>query len=176
MTRRDPSIEMQPQFSLQPFLSSSALECGFTRSWSNTYVCSYTSVRSCAYLYEHMFPRSTPSPLTRRARNALSLACSFLLLEDDYDVDWEVDQDDPGQDRSKIDGLSDRPARERAAVHHPHRRALRGRSARVRTGQPAQPTQVCLCPVERSSVGRPSSAAVRHITLIRTGRPWAARQ
>ena len=28
----------------------------------------------------------------------LRLARSFLLLEDDYDVDWEVDQDEPARD------------------------------------------------------------------------------
>ncbi len=38
----------------------------------------------------------------RRARwsifdRPLSLARSFLLLEDDYDVDWEVNQDESGQ-------------------------------------------------------------------------------
>ena len=117
-----------------------------------------------------MFPWSTPSPLTRRARNALSLARSFLLLEDDYDVDWEVDLDEPGRDRSRIDAISDRPARERALVPHPHRTALRGRSARVRVGQPAQAPHVCLCPVESSS-----TAAIRRATSTKTGRPQAAR-
>jgi hypothetical protein len=120
-----------------------------------------------------MFPRSTPPPLTRRARNALSLARSFLLLEDDYDVDWEVDQDELGRDRSKIDGISDRSARGRADAvggsgavgeaqavgrrgtvdgrstpsPHPHRAPLRGRAARERAGQPPTRPQVCISPV-----------------------------
>jgi hypothetical protein len=171
MTRRDISAHLIAQLSLQSFFPCSALEWGFTRSCADTYVCSRASVRPYAYLYEHMFPRSTPSPLTRRARNALSLARSFLLLEDDYDVDWEVDQDEFGQDRSKIDWISDRPARERASVHHPHRTTLRGRSARVRAGAPAQVPQVCLCPIERS----PATTA-RRMTPMKTGRLGAARK
>ncbi|MGA8365070.1 MAG: hypothetical protein WB709_11180 [Solirubrobacteraceae bacterium] len=99
------------------------------------------------------------------------MARSFLLLEDDYDVDWEVDQDEFGQDRSMIDGIFDRPARERAQMHHPHRAPLRGRSARVRAGAPARASQVCLCPVERSS-----TLAAGHMAPTRTGRPQAARK
>jgi hypothetical protein len=99
------------------------------------------------------------------------LARAFLLLEDDYDIDWEVDQDEFGRDRSRIDGISDRPARERAHIHHPHRTTLRGRSARVRAGAPAQISQVCLCPVELS----PATAAGR-IAPTKTGRPQAARK
>lgn len=171
MSRYDVSTSPVTQLSLQSFSPSSALECGFTRSCADTYVCSCASVRSHPYLYEHMFPRSTPSPLTRRARNALSLARSFLLLEDDYDVDWEVDQDELGQDRSKIDGISDRPARERAHMHHPHRTTLRGRSTRVRAGAPAQASQVCLCPVERSPTMAPGRMAP-----TKTGRLQAARK
>jgi hypothetical protein len=175
MTPHDVSAHLITQLSLQSFFPYSALECGFTRSCADTYVCSYASVRSHAYLYEHMFPRSTPSPLTRRVHNALSLARSFLLLEDDYVRDWEVAGDEPGQDRSKIDGISDRLARERAPMHHPHphphRTTLRGRSTRVRAGAPAQAPQVCLCPVERS----PAMAAGR-MTPTKTGRPQAARK
>jgi hypothetical protein len=158
------------QLSLQFCRLFLALECQFTGSSPNTYVCSRASVRLSAYRYEHMFPRSAPSLLTRRARNALSLARSFLLLEDDYDVDWEVDLDEFGRDRSEIDGISDRPARGWDSVPHPHRTALRNRSARVRAGQTAQAPQVCLCPVERSSI-----ATVRRTTSTNTGRPQATR-
>ena len=159
------------QLSLQSARPKSALECRFTGSSPNTYVCSCASVRSATYLYEHMFPLRTPSPLTRRARNVLSLARSFLLLEDDYVRDWEV-ADELGQDRSKIDGISDRPARERAAVRHPHRTTLRGRSARARAGEPVRTPQVCLCPVEH-----PSPATMRRTSSqARTGRPQAARK
>lgn len=149
----------------------SALECGFTRSYPDAYVCSHASVREPAYGYEHMFPRRTPSPLTRRARTALSLARSFLLLEDDYDIDWEVDQDETGRDRSKIDGISDRPARGRASVDHPHRAVLRGRPARVRAGQPAPAPHVCMSPVERM----PEAGTIRRLEPTKTGRPRATR-
>lgn len=173
-SRRHRCIDPKTQLSLQQQASILALECGFTRSCPDTYICSYASVRARAYRYEHMFPQRTPSPLTRRARTALSLARSFLLLEDDYDVDWEVDQDETGRDRSKIDGISDRPARGRASADHPghpHRAALRGRSARMRAGQPAQAAHVCLSPVEHPSTSGP----VRHVAPIKTGRPWATR-
>jgi hypothetical protein len=173
-TRRHPCIDPRTQLSLQHHHGTLALESGFTRSHLDTYICSYAFVRAHAYRYEHMFPRRTPSPLTRRARTALSLARSFLLLEDDYDVDWEVDQDETGRDRSKIDGISDRPARGRASADHPghpHRAALRGRSARVRAGQPVQAAHVCLSPVERPSM----AGTVRHVAPTKTGRPRATR-
>jgi hypothetical protein len=93
------------------------------------------------------------------------------LLEDDYDVDWEVDQDETGRDRSQIDEIFDRPARGRASAGHPHRAALRGRSARVRAGQPAQATHVCLSPVERPS----AAGTIRHVASTKTGRPRATR-
>jgi hypothetical protein len=169
ISRRDVSTSPVTQLSLQSFSPRSALEWGFTRSCADTYVCSCTSVRPHPYRYEHMFPRSTPSPLTRRARSALSLARAFLLLEDGYS-DWEV-ADEFGQDRSEIDGVSDRSARERAHIHHPQRTTLRGRSARVRAGAPAQASHVCLCPVERS----PATAAGR-MAATKTGRPQAARK
>jgi len=165
---------------LQPLHSFLALACGFPGSSQETYICSYRSVRQSPYLYEHMFPRSTPPPLTRRARNALSLARSFLLLEDDYDVDWEVDQVEPGRGdacgRADTPGESHEPGpRHVVGRHdtatadlHPHRRPLRRRSARVRAGQPAPAFQVCLCPLDRGhGMDKP--------TEIRTGRPQAAR-
>ena len=61
----------------------------------------FVSVPSEAILlYEHMFSSSphTP-PFAQRALGALRLARSFLLLEDDYEVDWEVDQDERADDR-----------------------------------------------------------------------------
>jgi hypothetical protein len=68
---------------------------------------------------------------------------SFLLLEDDYGVDWEVDQE------------------ERVGVDHPHRAPLQGRAAaarrnRRRPGQPAPPQHACVSPVADSvSTHRP---------------------
>jgi len=76
-----------------------------------------------------MFPSSPTSTLAQRVLGALRLSRSFLLLEDDREVDWEVDQDG------------------RAQASHPHRTALRGRSGRRRPGQPPCQPQVCLYPV-----------------------------
>lgn len=61
------------------------------------------------------------------------MARSFLLLEDDYDVDWEVGQD------------------ELAPPPHAHRAALRrGGVALTRCpGAPTPTCHVCLSPVER---------------------------
>jgi hypothetical protein len=83
-----------------------------------------------------MFSPTRTSPLRRRARNALGLARSFLLLEDDYEVDWEVGQD------------------ERSEVDHPHRaalapRAINDRLAHRRPGEPQAPPHPCLSPVNR---------------------------
>ncbi len=39
-----------------------------------------------------MFSSLRRTPLAQRALGALDLARSFLLLEDDYAVDWEVDR------------------------------------------------------------------------------------
>jgi hypothetical protein len=86
-----------------------------------------------------MFPLSPASTLAQRALGALRLTRSFLLLEDDREVDWEVDQDG------------------RALAIHPHRAVLRGRLSHRRPGQPAGTPQVCLCPLNRS----PAPAAPR---------------
>jgi hypothetical protein len=88
-----------------------------------------------------MFPRPHNSTLAQRALGALRRTRSFLLLEDDREVDWEVDQD------------------ERALAIHPHRVALRGRLSGRRPGEPAPRPQVCLCPIRAST--RPSSSAAR---------------
>ncbi len=88
-----------------------------------------------------MFSSSRTSTLGQRALDALGLVRSFLLLEDDYDVDWEVDRE------------------ERAEVDHPHRAALRGRAvadrlAHRRPGQLEHRPQVCLSPVSRPAPAR----------------------
>jgi hypothetical protein len=87
--------------------------------------------------YEHMFSLIRTSKLAQRTLGAARLTRSFLWLEDDYDVDWEVDQD------------------QRSALDHPHRAALRRgviekRLARRRPGQPDTPAQVCVSPVARA--------------------------
>jgi hypothetical protein len=60
------------------------------------------------------------------------MARSFLLLEDDHDVDWEVGQD------------------ELASPPHPHRAALRRGGLARRPGAAAPHSHVCLSPVQRS--------------------------
>jgi hypothetical protein len=116
-----------------------------------------TYTRSCRICppavlsYEQMFPSTRTSTLAQRALGALRLTRSFLLLEDDYDVDWEVDLIEPGR------------------TVHPHRVPLRGRfAANRRPGQPAPTKHVCLCPT-----GGKRAPAVQ--TATTTGRPQAAR-
>lgn len=122
-----------------------------------------------ALSYEHMFPSSPPAALLRcirrpRLGRALALARSFLLLEDDYDVDWEVDQDGQGRrgagrweprERAVTRKLAVRAdgARHESVRVHPHRVWLRGRPGRERAGQPEPSMQAlqCLCP----RAGRP---------------------
>jgi hypothetical protein len=76
-----------------------------------------------------MFPRDRKSPFAQRALDALRLTRSFLLLEDDNRVDWEVDRN------------------ERVLPVHPHRAPLRGRAGERRPGRPAPAQQVCVSPV-----------------------------
>jgi hypothetical protein len=83
-----------------------------------------------------MFPSTKNSKLAQRTLGALRLTRSFLLLEDDYGVDWEVDRDEP------------------VAQIHPHRAPLRGRTsseraASRRAGQPAPREHACLSPIAR---------------------------
>ena len=125
-------------------------------------MCSH-AFRPTAFLqYEHMFCSSNTPPLARRLLGGLHLIRSFLLLEDDYDVDWEVDQDEPVEpsqcrwDASERRGLDGRD--------HPHRLALRSRLGARRPGAPASPEQVCVCPVggrARAGVSHGSSPLER---------------
>jgi hypothetical protein len=93
-----------------------------------------------------MFSPRRTSKARRRTLDALGLIRSFLLLEDDYDVDWEVGQDELGE------------------VDHPHRAALRAkmavdRPAHRRPGQGASRSHICLSPVDqpaRSHQRRPA--------------------
>jgi hypothetical protein len=78
-----------------------------------------------------MFPGTPKHKLAQRALGAVRVARSFLLLEDDYEVDWEVGQDEPSH------------------APHPHRAPLRRGCARRRPGQVPAPAQPCLSPVGR---------------------------
>jgi hypothetical protein len=108
-----------------------------------------------------MFAKTKASKLAQRSFGALRLTRSFLLLEDDYDVDWEVDRD------------------EQLTQHHPHRVPLRGpgrRSRRAtvrRAGQGVPTRHICISPVnttpdlthashERPPCTRPHAQRSRH--------------
>jgi hypothetical protein len=89
---------------------------------------------------------STDTPLfARRLIGGLHLIRSFLLLEDDYDVDWEVDQGMPIESHSCGSRMSARNESERG--DQPHRGALPSRLGARRPGAPAPREQVCLCPL-----------------------------
>jgi hypothetical protein len=104
-----------------------------------------------------MFASAKTSTLAQRTLGALRLTRSFLLLEDDYDVDWEVDRD------------------EELTQTHPHRLALRGpgrrsrNAPRLRRAGQAMPAQhICISPVGSAPRGetvparpRPTCAASR---------------
>jgi hypothetical protein len=98
-----------------------------------------------------MFSSLRTSPLAQRALGALDLARSFLLLEDDYGVDWEVDRNEP------------------IAPIHPHRAPLRRRVAR-RPGTPPPLRQECIAP---TFYGRP---AVRRIARAERESELSARR
>jgi hypothetical protein len=85
-----------------------------------------------------MFSPERTSDVRQRAYGALRLARSFLLLEDDYEVDWEVGQE------------------ERFEPEHPHRAALAlqaipDRLEHRRPGGTLPGPHLCLSPVDRSA-------------------------
>jgi hypothetical protein len=91
-----------------------------------------------------MFCMPRTSTLAQRVTGALALTRSFLLLEDDCEVDWEVDRSEHNR------------------VAHPHRRALRGRETPRRPGRLPHREQVCLCPQRRGeALASTPQAAVR---------------
>jgi hypothetical protein len=124
------------QSSLQRPTGEMALQCGFSEIGLAPYIRSPRFRPPPLLAYEQMFPSTKSSKLAQRTLGALRLTRSFLLLEDDYDVDWEVDRDEP------------------VGQIHPHRAPLRGRTSRQRAasrraGQPAPQKHVCLSPVAR---------------------------
>jgi len=82
-----------------------------------------------------MFSPASKSKLAQRALGALRIAHSFLLLEDDYDVDWEVGQDGSRQ------------------ASHPHRAPLRRGSRERRPGAAPAVDHQCLSPVAQRAPG-----------------------
>jgi hypothetical protein len=103
----------------------------------NTYTRSHSFRPHADLSYEQMFP-SANSSIARRALDALRLTRSFLMLEDDYAVDWEVDRDEPFRE-----------------APHPHRAPLRGGFVRRRPGEPAASPQLCLSPITSSTTAMP---------------------
>ena len=115
----------------------------------NTYTRSHSFRPHLDLSYEQMFPSSRTSTLAQRALDALRLTRSFLTLEDDYAVDWEVDWDEPSGE-----------------APHPHRAPLRGGFVRRRGGEPATAPQLCLSPVTPSAATTmPRGRAHRLLTL-----------
>jgi hypothetical protein len=115
-------------------------------------------VRPIAFLaYEQMFASTKNSALAQRTLGALRLTRSFLLLEDDYDVDWEVDLDEP-----------------LTQTNHPHRAWLRGpgsrsrRLAKRRAGQIEPARHDCLSPV-----GKPANDQLEVSDAAKTQRHHA---
>jgi hypothetical protein len=86
--------------------------------------------------YEHMFPSLRTSTLAQRTLGALDLARSFLMLEDDHGVDWEVDRNEP------------------FTPVHPHRAPLRRRFRARRPGERPPALQDCISP---TFYGQPDS-------------------
>jgi hypothetical protein len=99
---------------------------------------------------EHMFPSLRTFALAQQALAAFRLTRSFLMLEDDDRVDWEVDRSEPA------DASPDRaPLREGIYPLPPARR---------RAGQPPPALHACLCslsPVGWSAPRRPTRSRDR---------------
>jgi hypothetical protein len=115
-----------------------------------------------------MFPLQDTPPLARRLLGGLRLIRSFLLLEDDYDVDWEVDRDELEMD--EIDPDRRETAWEEPWEDHPHRFALRSRLCSRRPGVPAPREQVCLCPLPRRVALHPDGGDPQRAANLTSGR------
>jgi hypothetical protein len=139
------------QLSLQPDTSGYRIAEPIRTVEPGTHTCSYGFRPNANLSYEHMFSSARPSTFGQRALGALRLTRSFLLLEDDYAVDWEVDRD------------------EWLAANHPHRAPLRGRLPARRPGSPEPVPHVCLCPVGPAS-GLPDAPRVRPVDQQRLRR------
>jgi hypothetical protein len=121
--------------------------------------------------YEHMFCSSSKPQVPRRLIRTLRLVRSFLLLEDDYDVDWEVDQEEHTERPGVVTGNRDGCLDDHEGAH-PHRMALRSRLSARRPGVVAGAEQVCLCPVggqARAGVSRGSLSPKRSCADVPRG-------
>jgi hypothetical protein len=119
----------------------------------DTNTCSHPFRPQGVLLCEHMFCSSPKPQAPRRLIRTLQLVRSFLLLEDDYDVDWEVDQEERTE-RPEVAGKDSDGRVDCRESAHPHRIALRSRLGSRRPGIAAGTEQLCLCPVgERARAG-----------------------
>lgn len=99
-----------------------------------------------------MFCQAERSSIRQRLFSALVLTRSFLLLEDDHEVDWEVDQDERGERLGgDTSGHSSVALRSELAGSegdgHPHRVGLRSRLGDRRPGVVRAQELVCVCPL-----------------------------
>jgi hypothetical protein len=117
------------QLSLHPLGPNFGSTKGFLWSELDTYTRSLLLHPILGLSYEQMFPSSRTSTLAQRTLDALRLTRSFLLLEDDHHVDWEVDRDEPNTSA------------------HPHRAPLRVRAPSRRPGQAPPAPQHCVSPL-----------------------------
>jgi hypothetical protein len=91
--------------------------------------------------YEHMFPSLRTFALAQQALAAFRLSRSFLLLEDDDCVDWEVDRSEPAGARPPRAPLRERTFESRGGLRRP--------------GQAAPAPQVCTSPVGPAASSAP---------------------
>jgi hypothetical protein len=120
-----------------------------------------------------MFPYANNRQSASRLIGALRLIRSFLLLEDDYDVDWEVGQDGPYGDMGvTVGSFVDGPTREWRSWspldrEHPHPRTMHVDRRERRPGSVRTREQGCSCPLpaqrgttpanqSRTTAGRPA--------------------
>jgi len=104
-----------------------------------------------------MFSNGT-STLTQRALAAAEAFRSFLLLEDDVRVDWEVDQ-------ARETGNADA---QRAPLHA---RALTRPPRKRRPGEAPATAHVCLSPVDEAPARHELVSRSNARALARDGRP-----
>jgi hypothetical protein len=106
-----------------------------------------------------MFASAKTSKLAQRSLGALRLTRSFLTLEDDYDVDWEVDGD------------------EQLTQTHPHRAPLRGpgrrsrRASARRCGEPTARDHICLSPIGPAPTNTARASRERRRCVLPTHSP-----
>ena len=136
-----PCVPSDLQFSLQLSAAELALQmrvCGRSRR-TRTHVRIRLRPTPEPSLYEHMFATARAPTLAQRTLGALRLTRSFLLLEDDYDVDWEVDLDEPRGARPirtecRCAGPGGARAADASVARARPRRELRAASRPSRTG------------------------------------------